>query len=279
MKGYSRMVVVVIFILSKIENANSQIVADTATILNTDSILQTDPTVQFFQKGEKIKELGRVSLQMINKKIFKLGTFLKSTDMNSAEHVLADLDLDGSKELLISNFTGGAHCCDEIYIFKKITASKYLQVAKLYAGQVLITRGNEFVYSFGEHFGYFFTCFACAYTDTSDAAPIEIRSIALHYSKGKMVIIPGNQELRSIILDNLGKLGELPYEAIDDEIAQDNGQRKEFAINLAVFYYSFGKNLATTKSLFNKYYQYPDAKKVWSEFVRQINYISRSNFF
>ncbi len=257
----------------------AQEVVDTSRFNATDTSKPTDPTTDFFQQGEKITATDKVSLVMLNKRMIKLGSFLKSAAMENADHVLADLDNDGRKELLISNFTGGAHCCDEIYIFKNLTPTKYQQVAKLFAGQTLITRNNEFIYSFGEHLGYFFTCYACGYSDTSDAAPIEIRSIALQYSKGKMVIMPGNQELRSIINDNLGKLGELPYEELEEDIAQDNGLRKEFAMNLAVFYYSFGRNLAATQALFNKYYKYPDAKKVWQAFAKQLQYIRKENVF
>lgn len=259
-------------------SASAQVV-DTSGFFLKDSEAPTDPTIDFFQQGEKIKATEKVVLLLKNKRSIKMGTFLATADMEHSDHVLADLDNDGKKELLISNFTGGAHCCDEIYIFKNITANKYQQVAKLFAGQTLITRSNEFIYSFGEHFGYFFTCYACGYSDTSDAGPIEIRSIALKYFKGKMVVIPGNQELRSIINDNLGKLGEMPYEVLEEEIEQDNGLRKEFAMNLAVFYYSFGRNLTATQALFSKYYKYPDAKKIWQAFAKQIQYIQKQNYF
>lgn len=264
-----------------IASTQAQEVVDSIKFNAKDSALPmpTDPTTDFFQQGEKIKATDKVSLIMLNKKATKLAAFLKSPDMQFADHVLSDLDNDGRKELLISNFTGGAHCCDEIYVFKNSTATKYQQVAKLFAGQTLITRGNEFIYSFGEHLGYFFTCYACGYSDTSDAAPIEVRSIALHYSKGKMFVVPGTTELRSIINDNLGKLGELPYEELEEDVAQDNGLRKEFAMNLAVFYYSFGRNLTATQALFNKYYKYPDAIKVWQAFTKQLQYIRKANVF
>jgi hypothetical protein len=101
----------------------------------------------------------------------------------------------------------------------------------------------------------------------------------MKYNKGKMIIASGDKELRSAIMDNLGKLGELPYEKLENDIAQDNGQRKEFAINLAVFYYSFGRNILETQRLFNKYYKYPDAKKVWAAFVKQLQYMKKDNDF
>ncbi len=81
------------------------------------------------------------------------------------------------------------------------------------------------------------------------------------------------------INDNLGKLGELPFGKLDDELAMDEGFRKEVAMNLAVFYYSFGKNMAETQKLFNKYYKYPDAKKVWTAFSKSLLYIKKDNDF
>ncbi len=94
-----------------------------------------------------------------------------------------------------------------------------------------------------------------------------------------MIPAPVDRELRSQINDNLGKLGEQPYEKLEDEIAQDNGLRKEFAMNLAVFYYSFGKNIIETQKLFNKYYKFPDAKKVWTAFLKQLQHMKKDNDF
>lgn len=241
-------------------------------------IPESDPTVLFFQQNEKVASPATIRLVTKANKIVNLQAFLGSTGIY-AGHVLADLDKDGKKELVISNYTGGAHCCDEIYIFKNIAPNRYQYVVKFFAGNTTITKDNEFAYNFYEQFGYFFTCYACAYTDTTDAAPVELHNILLKYIKGKMMIASGDKELRSAIIDNLGKLGEQPYEKLEDDIAQDNGLRKEFAINLAVFYYSFGRNLIETQKLFNKYYKFPDAKKVWAAFVKQLQTIRKDNDF
>ena len=261
---------------------SSQLNAQTDSVMyQRDSavLIDTDPTTQFFQQGERVTNPGKVLLITKTKKTVKLSSFLKTEEMAYSDHTLTDLDKDGKKELLISNFTGGAHCCDEIYIFKSIAVNKYQFAAKLFAGHTDITPDKTFVYSFGENFGYFFTCYACGYSDTTDQAPVEIWDITLKYNKGKLMVVPGDKELRSIINDNLAKLGEQPYEKLEDDIAQDNGLRKEFAINLAVFYYSFGKNLTETQKLFNKYYKYPDAKKVWTAFVKQVQYIRTQSDF
>lgn len=239
---------------------------------------ETDPTVLFFQENEKVASPALVKLVTKSGKIVNLQSFLTSTGIY-AEHVMADLDKDGKKELLISNYTGGAHCCDEIFIFKYIAPNRYQHVARFFAGNTMINKNKEFVFDFYGHFGYFFTCYACSYTDTSDAAPIDIHNIILKYSLGKVAVTPGNKNLRSAIIDNLEKLGELPYQELMDDMAQDNGQRKEIAINLAVFYYSFGRNMIETQKLFNKYYKYPDAKKVWAAFTKTLLNIKKDNDF
>ncbi len=242
---------------------------------------ETDPTTLFFQQNEKIAagSWKKISLLTKTRKTILLSSFLNDPEKMYADHVLADLDNDGKKELLVTNFTGGAHCCDEIYIFKNTAPNKYQHAAKVFAGHTLITEKKEFVYTFYEQFGYFFTCYACGLTDTTDEAPIDVKAITLDYSKGKLLVSPGDQELRSVINDNLGKLSEHPYEKLDEEIPMDNGLRKEFAMNLAVFYYSFGKKLPETQQLFNKYYKFPDARKVWSAFVKQLQDMKKDNDF
>ena len=240
-------------------------------------IPESDPLVLFFQKNEKALSPAAVKLVTKSNKIVTLSAFLAGTGI-FANHVLADLDKDGKKELLISNYTGGAHCCDEIYIFKNIAPNRYQHVVRFFAGYTSITGNKEFIYNFHEHFSTFFSCYTCVYTDTTDEAPIGLHNILLVYNKGKIVVIPGDKELRSAIHDNLGKLGEQHYEKLGVE-AQDNGLRKQFAINLAVFYYSFGRNILETQKMFTKYYKYPDAKIVWAAFLKQLQSIRKQNDF
>lgn len=258
-----------------------------SVLYQRDSVIEVEnSTAQFFQRSEKTTTPNKIFLVTKAGKTMTLTGFFKTLTVvdgtvspTPVDYGFADLDNDGKKELLVSNFTGGAHCCDEIYIFKNIGVNKYQQATKLFAGNSLITDKNEFIYDFNEQLGYFFTCFACGFSDTSDAGPVELSSISLKYNKGKLSVLPPDKELRNIINDNLGKLGEQPYEKLEDRIAQDNGLRKAIAINLAVFYYSFGKNIMETQKLFNKYYKYPDAKKVWTAFVKQLQYIRKDNDF
>lgn len=244
-------------------------------------IPETDATVLFFQNSERLsdKDISKTTVITKNRKTMKLSAFLKNGEADYADQVLADLDNDGKKELLVSGFTGGAHCCDDIYVFKNIGVNKYQYAARLFAGHTIINPDKQFIYTLDEHFGYFFTCYACWYTDTSDAAPIELSTLTMKYSKGKFVVNRGDQELRSTVNDNLGKLGEVVAAIPDDGIDQDDGVRKAVAMNLAVYYYSFGKNLVETKKMFNKYYKFKDAGKVWAAFINDLNDIKTTSDF
>jgi hypothetical protein len=256
---------------------------DTLKMYQRDSAVvpETEATVNFFQNSEKIPGnlWGKTMLVSKAKKTTRLSAVLSNKDMLYSEHGLADLDNDGKKELLINRFTGGAHCCDEILIYKNTAANKYQEVSRLYAGHTIITPQNEFLYGLHENFGYFFTCYACSYADTSDEAPIDVSRLTLRYQNGRMMVVQTDNELKSIINDNLGKLGEQPYKKPEDVVIMDDGIRKEFALNLAAYYFNFGKNLVVTQQLFKKYYKYPDATKVWAAFSRQLADIRAKNGF
>lgn len=268
------------------QRLNAQVETDSVMYARDSALdVPTDPTILFFQEGEKTKTPGKLMLLLKNKKTKSLAAFLKSLgnaelgETEYGDYALSDLDKDGRKELLVYNYTGGAHCCDELYIFKYTGLNKYQQVAKLFAGNTIITKEKEFVYDFHEQYGYFFTCFACGYEDTTGAGLFSNSSILLRYQKGKMGVVPGDPTLKKTILDNLEKLGKQPYQPLEDDIAQDDGIRKEIALNLAVYYYSFGRNTEDTRQLFYRYYKHPDARKVWAGFTRQLTYILAQNDF
>lgn len=283
---YPFVICFVLIFLASLTPVSAQVETDSVMYARDSALdVPTDPTILFFQEGEKIKSTAKVSLLMKDKKTRSLTAFLKSMgdpalgEAVYADHVIADLDKDGRKELLIYNYTGGAHCCDELYIFKNTAPNKYQQVAKLFAGNTIITKKNEFIYDFHEQFGYFFTCFACGYEDTTGEGPLSNSAITLRFRNGKLLVTPGNAELKALINDNLGLLGEKPYQPLEDDIAQDDGIRKEFALNLAVYYFSYGRNLTATRQLFTRYYKHPDATKVWNGFARQLRYLQEQNFF
>jgi hypothetical protein len=239
---------------------------------------------KFFSRTETLSAPQKMQLIQSNGKITTLAAFLQANTIVDGIGFTPlsgsiDLDNDGKKEIVVYTYSGGAHCCDALYIFSYASPGKYKVAGTTFAGDVCINDRNEFTYNFYEQLGYFFTCFACAFEDTTDAGPIPVHSVVLKYRQGKLQVTPGDNELKAKITDNLAKLSEQPYEKLADESAQDNGLRKEFALNLAVYYYSFGRNMLAVQQLFNKYYHFPDAKKVWTSFASNLNGLRRSNGF
>jgi hypothetical protein len=258
----------------------SQVRVDTTIIDISDSEEVADPMDSFFKRTDSIAHPGAIQLVLKNNKTETLKKFIQDleTEPEWIQSGLYDLDDDHTKELIINNFTGGAHCCDEYYFFKNIAPNKYQFAAKTFAGNVVINDSDQVIYDFYEQFGYFFTCYACAYEDSTGLLQ-PVSDIVLKYKNGKLRVVPGDQDLRSQLKDNIAQLGEQPYLSLNGDDDFDNGLRKELAINLAVYYYSFGKNLPETKALFDKNYKHPDAAKVWTAFVRQLSAIKGDNDF
>ncbi|MBK8953438.1 MAG: hypothetical protein IPM85_15435 [Chitinophagaceae bacterium] len=142
---------------------NAQVPAD-SVMYAKDSVIEveTDPTTLFFQQAEKTKYPEKISLVTKSKQVVTLKKYINTLNGNTpeaplyADHAFSDLDKDGRNELLIWNYTGGAHCCDEIYIFRNTALNKYQYAAKMFAGHTMITEDGSFGFSLNEYFGYFF---------------------------------------------------------------------------------------------------------------------------
>lgn len=280
MRKWQSFVFICIF-LFQVYGLAAQVPMEDSIRFQTDSAIvsESDATVLFFQEGEKVSRPEKIQLQLLSKKTSSLAAFFKTDEMMYPDHVLFDLDKDGKKELLITNFTGGAHCCDEIFIFKQKRKNKYEQVAKLFAGNTLITTDHEFLYDFHEQFGYFFTCFACGFSSPDGINPVEVNHITLRYTKGKMEVIPGTEELKQTIFSNLQLLTKQSLLYTYKDLLQDDGLRKEIALNLVVYYFSFGKNISATQQLFSNYYHSEDHDSVWQAFVNKLEEVlAESNF-
>ena len=96
---------------------NNQQTTDTTTIENCYD--------NFFKQSEKVTSPEKIRLVLKNGKTVSLTSFVGGNDTNNVMGIqsqfgLADLDKDGKKELVVFNYTGGAHCCDEFYFFKNI---------------------------------------------------------------------------------------------------------------------------------------------------------------
>jgi hypothetical protein len=59
----------------------------------------------------------------------------------------------------------------------------------------------------------------------------------------------------------------------------DSGWRKELAINLAIWHFNHNRNWKKTKKLFDNYYNFKDAPKVWTEFHRTMKEATKENSF
>lgn len=218
-----------------------------------------------------------MQLILKNKKIVSLSAYIKQLQGSQNYSTLKDIDGDGKKELILYSFTGGAHCCAEFYFFNNSAPGKYRFSAKLSGGNTCITK-DTFDFSFTEYYGYFFTCYACAFPGEEEQNGYTYPGgVSLIYRYGKFQVVPGDDELKKRINHNLSVISKLKWDGGAGGERFDDGRRKEVAMNLATYYFSFGKNLVDTKALFTKYYKFKDATKVWTEFSTTLKYIQSNN--
>lgn len=249
-----------------------------------DTSAVADCYVAFFKSSTPVKNKSSQKLVLKNGKETTLSAFMKENYMEvDTQAGIKDVDGDGKKELIIWNYTGGAHCCDEFYFFKEAGLNRYSFAGKLFAGNTCVDAQNNFSYSLHESFGYFFTCFACSLpADQEGATPDDIKYVAdltVIYKNGKLQIQPGTGALKATIKKNLSLIKKLGWDGGVKEADFDDGRRKELALNLAAYYFLFGKNLVETKSLFTANYPFKDATKVWTQFVQNLNSVKRNNDF
>lgn len=235
----------------------------------------------FFNSAIKIKNANGIKLQL-NKREQSVATYIKQNVSGLEQRTaLQDLDGDGKAELVIYNFTGGAHCCDEFYFFKLVGANKYAPAGKLFAGNTCIT-GNTFLFDFAEPFGYFYTCYACELEEKKNRSGDgyeRLATISLKYKGGKLLANEGDRELKEKLLRNLRYIKSLVWDGGIKPGEFDDGRRKALAQSLAVYYFSFGKNASELKKVFTAYYPFKDASVVWKEFSELLTNMQSQNSF
>lgn len=251
---------------------------DSTDISLFDSIGYESCYEDFFKGIARFKDSNSAYLLLDDGKRVSLPQFFKDEFMSTVSYYgKKDIDGDGTAELIIFNYTGGAHCCDEYYFFKQKNEEEFEYKAHITGGQACIAaNSNRISYSLNELLGYFFSCYACEFTDSSGNFK-SMRDIHLKYVDSALEIIPYDNVAEQQNLANLESLTKHGYEKVED--LMDNGWRKEFAMNFAVWYYNHHKNWESTKDLFNKYYKFPDSARVWKEFYRTLREAEKENSF
>ncbi|MEJ7740845.1 MAG: hypothetical protein WKF97_25790 [Chitinophagaceae bacterium] len=234
--------------------------------------------IKFFHKLPKFTDSNSAFLEMGDGKKVSMTQFFKDEFMSPvSQYGTKDMDGDAVPELIIYNNTGGAHCCDEYYVFSRKGDNQYLFKAHLMGGGTCIDAGtNTFTFSFNETFGYFFSCYACEFKDSTNNFKT-MREIYLKYINGRLQILPYDKAAEKQNLINLDILQKHGFEKVEG--LMDNGWRKEFAMNFAVWHFNHGQKWDETRAIFNRYYQFRDAAKIWEEFYNTLNDSRKENTF
>jgi hypothetical protein len=245
----------------------------------TDSLTDIAGACQgsFFRDLERFEDSSSAYLIVDSNKRITLTQFFRDEFMSPvSSYGLKDLDEDGAEELIVYNNTGGAHCCDEFSIFSAVSENEYMFKSRLMGDVCITPETNAFTFSFNEPMGYFFSCYACNFSDSSSSFRT-MRALRMRYAKGKLEVIPYSKQEEVQNLRNFEVLTNSGYKKLNG--LMDDGWRKEYAVNTAIWHFNHGKNWTTTKTLFDKYYQYPDHKQVWDELYQTILATSHENTF
>lgn len=229
----------------------------------------------FFKTATPVKDSNSLFVAFPGFPRLSLKQMIRDELFNNVRVGLQDLDSDGSHELVIYNYSGGAHCCDEFFVLAPDATGTYNVQTKLFGGNTCISRNYEFSYNLYEGLGYFFACYACLYTDSAKGLilppPIQYR-----YEKGRFLLTGDTAAIAAAAFKNLDLLKSAPYQSLENKV--DDGVRKMFAINLATLHFLQDGNWDVTRKLFDKYYGYKkDAEEVWQEFRKTLSDIQGMN--
>jgi hypothetical protein len=251
-------------------------VTDTLAIDSVDSY-EGDCYDSFYASMEKIKDTSSYSI-LSGSETIPLLRFIKEELMEHYVHLgFKDLDGDGKKELILLNYTGGMHCCDEIYIYEQITANRYQQRVKLFAGNTCVSKDNIFSYGLYEQLGYFYSCYACLYEDSAKGL-LAPPPLTFKYNAGKLVLTNDTASMNRIVIKNVTFLAALTLNPMKEDW-EETGVRKMYALQIATWYFINGRDEQKTKRLFNQFYQATDRKKVWEELLEHIKTIETESTF
>lgn len=218
----------------------------------------TKPDERIVLRFDKIQLDGRSPQDSLTS-ILNLRKFYDSLgqSMRIKECRLWDLDTDGVEELVLIEYTGGAHCCDRLTLFRAASSDTFQSVAAFTAQSVILDSSGELQVDITP--SYFHTCYACAVTMPGPP----VRSIARYRYRGPDVVFARRKENDTLALRGLRYLSRQTVPS-REEANWDEGWRKAYATCILSYFYTT-YDPETTKKLFDEYYHRTDREVLWRE--------------
>lgn len=177
------------------------------------------------------------------------------------EYSFQDLDSNGTPELLITTWTGGQHCCDELLILKRVGVDSFAIVATFANRQVTV----NFLGEIDEWVApdYYYTGHAnLPHYDN----PMDPWS-RYRYKDDHVFMAPVERLIDSTAFtEKLQELSEspIPADECSASLLFDDGERAGYA-NVLLAYYYLTYDRPTTMRWFEKYYVRCDKKTIRRE--------------
>jgi len=193
-------------------------------------------------------------------------TFQEDASFTQPSFTQQDIDGDGNKEIIISSYTGGAHCCDVTNILTRSADTEMKEVLNFMGGTYISE--DTVRLSFSEALGYFHTCYACNVEYPCNLDPM----VGLRFANGKFAFLPSSEKDNNTILKSLQFLQSkgIPDKGAEGEDGFDDGTRKAYAFNLVAYYYNNDRAITKTKQLFDQYYTHKDKEAIWKDLAKYI---------
>jgi len=178
---------------------------------------------------------------------------------------LINLDNDNIPELLIGYYTGGNHCCDGLWIGKKINDSLFEGTMEIEGGWVTINDQMIFRYEQTERLGYFYECYSCC-GDYKSPYDYRATDIQFKYKNGYPVFI-SDEKNRKQIIKNLAVLSKMPVPQLNKNRTESDcvAYRKNFAQNIVALYFNDQQDSSGCKKVFYDFYKGTDRDTLWND--------------
>jgi hypothetical protein len=251
-------------------------ISNTRKIDSLNSVIyRLNESIKLSEDSEKPKEVQteikqpEVILLVKNKEI-SLYNFPSDELKDSKEVKYIDVNSDGTNEILIEYFTGGAHCCYEYSIFQKRDNGKYSILYEFSGGENSVKlKGNKLTINFYEQLGYFYSSYA---NRIDDKLPYKYNLSYINkvYKNGIYQLAPTDEGFNQKIIKNLEYLSTIPPTNYQSK-KNDEGIRKAYAEHITAYYFNNQENIVTTKKVFDKYYKGNDGNQIFKEILELFN--------